>query len=213
MTETTEGTTPGVQDGQNNAAPNENGKPKGEDTVEIRKGELQGYKTQLREMKKALEEFTAQRSAEEAEKLKASQNWEALEKKKTAEIDAMKQELIATKRAALSAQARSALLEAGMSAGLIVDGALSKMPTDIESDAIAAWVDALKVAHPAEFSRPVNPIGSPSVGATGRPTTDDASALKAKVAATRGKGPAAMEAVMREVAAYAAAHNGKNPLA
>lgn len=208
-----EGTKQGEQVEPNPQTPPDDGKPKGEDTVTIRKGELNGYKTQLREMKKALEEFTAQRSAEEADKLKASQNWEALEKKKTAEIEAMKAELLATKHAALSAQARSALLEAGMSAGLIVDGALSKLPQDIESDAIAAWVEALKAAHPAEFMRPANPIGAPSAGPTGKPTTDAASALKAKVAATKGKGPAAMEAVMREVAAWSAANGGKNPLA
>jgi hypothetical protein len=46
----------------------------------------------------------------------------------------------------------------------------------------------------------------------GKATGDPAQALKAKVAATKGKGPAAMEAVMREVAEYQRA-TGKNPLA
>ncbi len=210
-----EGTKPGeaVNDGSA-TTPNEDGKPKGgEDTVTIRKGELQGYKTQLREMKKALEEFTAARSAEEADKLKAAQNWEALEKKSKAEVESIRAELAASKRSALSAHARSALLEAGMSAGLIVDGALSKLPTDIETDAIPAWVDALKVAHPAEFSRPANPIGAPSVGATGKPTTDEASALRAEWTASRGKSPEVMLQVKHKIDAYMAANPGKNPIA
>jgi len=164
-------------------------------------------------MKKQLEEFTNMRSAEEAAKLKAASDWEALEKKSRAELEATKAELQTTRRLALSEKAKSALLAAGMRAGLTADGALSMLPPDVESDGIVAWVKDIQAQYPDEFKAPVNPIGSPSVGATGRPTTDDASALKAKVAATRGKGPAAMEAVMREVAAYAAAHGGKNPLA
>jgi len=209
-----EGTKPGeaVNDGSA-TTPNEDGKPKGgEDTVTIRKGEYNGLKTQLKQLQKERDEFTAARSAEEADKLKAAQNWEALEKKSKAEVESIRAELSESKRSALSAHARSALLEAGMSAGLIVDGALSKLPTDIETDAIPAWVDALKVAHPAEFSRPANPIGAPSVGPTGKPTTDEASALKAAVAAATGRGEKAMGKAMADVRSYIV-RTGKNPLA
>jgi hypothetical protein len=187
-------------------------KSKGDDTVEIRKGELAGYKTQLREMKKQLEELSAMKSAEEEAKLKAAQNWEALEKQKAKEIEALKADLESTRRSALTERARSALLGAGMSAGLAVEGAISTMPKEIESDGIRAWVDALKAAHPAEFARPVNQIGAPSAGPTGRPTTDEAGALKAAVAAARGKGEKAMGKAMADVRAYIARGN-KNPLA
>lgn len=212
MAEQNEGQRQGETGNETTATPNDGGKPKGDDTVEIRKGELAGYKTQLRELKKQLEELSAMKSAEEEAKLKAAQNWDALEKQKAKEIETLRAELESTRRSALTERARSALLGAGMSAGLTVEGAISTMPKDIEPDAIQAWVDALKAAHPAEFSKPANPIGAPSAGPTGRPTTDTAATLRAKVAATRGKGPAAMETVMREVREYMAAGH-PNPLA
>jgi hypothetical protein len=205
----TEGTKPGTEEPKNDAP---EAAKKDDDTVSIRKGELAGYKTQLREMKKALEEFTNMRSAEEAAKLKAAADWEALEKKTKAELETVKADLEKSRRSVLIESARSALLGAGIPAGLIVEGALSHLPLEIEADAIPGWVDDLRTKHPNEFKTPLNPIGAPSAGAAARPTGDEASALKAKAAATKGKGPAAMEAVMREVAAYTAAHGGKNPL-
>jgi hypothetical protein len=185
--------------------------PKEADVVTIRKGELAGYKTQLRDMKKALEEFTSARAAEEAAKLKAAADWESLEKKSRAEVESMKAELSKARRDALTATARSALLGAGMNAGLAADGALSLLPSDLEPDAIPEWVAGVKASHPAEFTVPANPIGAPSVGAAARPTGDPASVLKAKVAAAKGKGPAVMAAAMKEVEAHIAA-TGKNPL-
>lgn len=186
--------------------------PKEADVVTIRKGELAGYKTQLREMKKQLEEFTNARATEEAAKLKAAADWEALEKKSRAELEAARSELAKAKRDALTATARSALLGAGMSAGLAADGALSLLPSDLEPDAIPEWVESVKKSHPAEFVAPANPIGAPAAGSPARPQGDQASALKAKVAAARGKGPAVMAAAMKEVDAYIAS-TGKNPLA
>ena len=183
------------------------------DVVQIRRGELAGYKTQLREMKRALEEFTSQKAQEEAAKLKAAQDWEALNKKTTAELETLKAELEKTRRSALTGQARSALLEAGMSAGLVVDGALSTLPSDIDADAIPGWLEDIRSRHPEAFTKPSNPISAPSAGTVGRPTGDQAQVLRAKVAATKGKGPTAMAAVMREVAEYTRLNGGKNPLA
>jgi len=205
-----EGTKPGEAEGKSDV---QKGEPKEhDDTVTIRKGEYNGLKTQLKQLQKERDEFNAAKSADEAAKLKAAADWESLEKKKTAELESVKAELEKTRRSVITAEAKSALLGAGMRAGLTANGALSMLPSDIDADGIAAWVNDIKTQFPDEFKAPVTPIGAPSVGATGKPTTDEASALKAKVAATKGKGPAAMEAVMREVNAYIAAH-GKNPLA
>lgn len=188
-------------------------KPKEQDdTVTIRKGEYSGLKTQLKQMQKQLEEYSSARAAEDAAKLKAAADWETLEKKKNAELEAMKSEMATVRRSALSAQAKAALLGAGIHAGLTADGALSTLPTDIEAEGIAAWVETIKAAHPEAFGAPAVPIGAPSVGSTGKPTADTAASLKAEWEATRRKGPDAMMAVKRKVDAYMS-QTGKNPLA
>jgi flagellar biosynthesis GTPase FlhF len=172
------------------------------ETVTIRKGELAGYKTQLKQLAKELEEFKGQKAAEEAAKLKAAADWEALEKKSRSELEAIKNELAATRRSALSERARSALLEAGMSAGLIVDGALSKLPPDLDVEGIPAWLEEVRTAHPEAFVRPSNPIGAPSAGPVVKATESEKARLKANVAAMRGKGPDKMAAAIREAREY-----------
>jgi len=184
-----------------------------DDTVSIRKGELQGYKTQLRELKKQLEDFSAQKTAEEQAKLKAAADWETLERKTKAELETVKAELEKTRRSALIEKARSALLGAGMRATLAVDGALSTLPMEMDGDAVSAWVDEIKAAHPGEFTAPPNPIGVPSAGAAARPTGDEAANLKAEWTAALKKTPAAAQAVKKKIDAYMASHGGKNPVA
>lgn len=184
-----------------------------DDTVEIRKGELAGYKTQLRELKKQLEELTNMKTAEEEAKLKAAQNWDALEKQKAKEIEALRAELDTTRRTALTERARSALHAVGIHADLTVAGALSKLPADIDAEAIPAWVAELQKAHPDDFKAPTNPIGAPSAGPTGRPTSDPVAQLKAAVKAAKGKGPVAMDKALKAVDEWMKTHPGRNPLA
>lgn len=206
----TEETKAGTEEPKNDAP---EAAKKDDDTVSIRKGELAGYKTQLREMKRALEEFTTQRSAEEAAKLKAAADWEALEKKTKSELETVKAELEKSRRSVLIESARSALLGAGIPAGLIVEGALSHLPPDIEMDAIGGWVDDLRMTHPNEFKAPTNPIGVPSAGAAAKPTGDEATQLKAEWTASRTKSPEVMLAVKHKIDAFMAKNPGKNPIA
>lgn len=197
---------------QNGNDGNQEAQKAADDTVTIRKGEYAGLKTQLKQMAKQLEEINSVKAQEEAAKLKAAQDWEALDKKRQAEMEALKGELTSTRRAALTEKARSALLGAGMRAGLTADGALSRLPNDLEPDAIAGWVAEIQKAFPDEFKAPLNPIGAPSAGPTGKPTTDEAAALRAEWTKAQGKGPDALMAVKRRVDAYMMSHGGKNPL-
>lgn len=192
-------------------------KPKDEkatdDTVSIRKGEYTGLKTQIKQLTKQLEEIAGRQAAEDAEKLKAAQNWEALEKKKNAEIETTKSELEKMRVSVLRERARSALLAAGMTRSLAVDGALANLPADIEADGISAWLEDVKKNHPEDFAAPVVPIGASSVGPVVKPTTDTKASIVAEWKAALPKGPAALKAVKTKVDAYMNSHNGENPLA
>jgi len=207
-----EGTKPGEAEGKSDV---QKGEPKEhDDTVTIRKGEYNGLKTQLKQLQKERDEFNAAKSADEAAKLKAAADWESLEKKKTAELESVKAELEKTRRSVITAEAKSALLGAGMRAGLTANGALSMLPSDIDADGIAAWVNDIKTQFPDEFKATVTPIGAPSVGATGKPTTDEAGAIRAEWTASKGKSPEVMLAVKHKLDAYMAANPGKpNPVA
>lgn len=210
---TEKGTETVANDGNNQTPGTESAAapPPADDTVQVRRGEYSGLKTQLKQLQKWKEEQEAAKSQEDQAKLKAAQDWETLEKKMRSDLDSAKAEVAAQKRAVVTERARNALLGAGMNAGLAVEGALSTLPADIEPEAISAWLEEVRAKHPDAFTAPRNPIGAPSVGAAVRPTGNDAASLRAKWEASRGKGPDARRAVQREIDAFMA-NGGKNPL-
>lgn len=207
-----------VVEGQANPKPTEDGQP-ADDTVTLRRGEVEGYRTQIKqlrssqaELEKRLSEFDAAKAKEEKERLRAASEFDALGKKLEAERDQMAAEVARLKRSTIVERARAALVVNGMRAGLAIEGAVASLPTEFDEADLGDWVAKIREAHPGEFGKPDNPIAAPSVGAAGRPPADDGERLKTEWQAARAKGPDAMMAVKRKVDVYIA-KTGKNPLA
>ena len=205
---------------QQKPEPTEPTPPQGDDTVQIRKGEYDGLKTQIRQAKKdaaelaaRLAEFDKAKQAEQADKLKAAEKFGELDKKYQDEAAKLSSEIAGLKRSTLVERARNALLASGMRPGLAIDGAVSALPTEFDSDGIADWVAQIKERNPGEFGAPVAPIAAPSAGAAARPGGgNDADAIRREWEAARSKGPDALIAVKRKVDLYMR-NTGKNPLA